>query len=181
MTGVQTCALPISGDLEVALDPPEVMAQAVVKGADIRILGSGARSAIFCLAAGNHLDTADAAKGYPAAMQDLKGKKVGVTARGTGAEFQLLDLLKSAGMSAADVTLVAVGAPNTALPAPVNKQVDAVMTFEPMGGCCDVRKASLPAYRFSLDPKAVQAAADYLLANKQLDKPLDTSKLLYIR
>ena len=44
-----------------------------------------------------------------------------------------------------------------------------------------VLKTTLSAYRFSLDPKAVQAAADYLLATKQLDKALDTSRLLHIK
>jgi NitT/TauT family transport system substrate-binding protein len=261
--GVQTL---LAGDIDVAFGPPEVMVQAANKGADIKIVGSGARSAIFFVAAGNHLETPNAAKGYPAVMQDFKGKKIGVTARGTGSEFQFVDLLKGAGMSAADVTLVAVGAPNTALPALANKQVDAVMAFEPMGGFCEVLKAcrvvvdprkgegpaellavagagsvlvvrgdllqkrpraatgfiaamkdaeafmqnpanwdatlkvaqdsfkidvpkgsdvvtavlktSLSAYRFSLDPKSVQAAADYLLASKQLDKAVDTSRLL---
>lgn len=264
--GLQTL---LAGDLEVAFGPPEVMVQAAAKAADIRILGNGARGSIFFVAAGNHLDTPNAAKGYPAVMQDFKGKKIGVTARGTGAEFQFIDLLKGAGMSAADVTLVAVGAPNTALPALSNKQVDAVMAFEPMGGFCEVLKAcrvvvdprkgegpaellavagagsvltvrgdyivkkpqvvagfiaamkdaeafiqnpanqeavlkvaqdsfkidipkgpevvatvlktSLTAYRFAMDPKAVQAAADYLLANKQLDKAVDTSRLLHGR
>lgn len=264
--GLQTL---LAGDIDVAFGPPEVMVQAANKGADIKIIGNGARGSIFFVAAGNHLETPNAAKGYPAVMQDFKGKKIGVTARGTGAEFQFVDLLKGAGMSAADVTLVAVGAPNTALPALANKQVDAVMAFEPMGGFCEVLKAcrvvvdprkgegpaellavagagsvlairgdllqkrpqaaagfaaamkdaeafiqnpanwdaslkvaletfkidipkgtevvtavlktSLPAYRFSLDPKAVQAAADYLLATKQLDKALDTSRLLHIK
>ena len=264
--GVQTL---LSGDIDVAFGPPEVMVQAANKGADLKIIGNGARTAIFFVAAGNHLETPNAAKGYPAVMQDFKGKKIGVTARGTGAEFQFVDLLKGAGMSAADVTLVAVGAPNTALPALANKQVDAVMAFEPMGGFCDVLKAcrvvvdprkgegppellavagagsvlamrgellqkksqvaasfaaamkdaeafiqnpanwdatlkvaldtfkidvpkgaevvasvlktSIGAYRFGVDPKSVQAAADYLVATKQLDKPFDTSKLLAIK
>ncbi len=172
-------------------------------------------------------------------------------------------------MTAADVTLVAVGAPNTALPALANKQVDAVMAFEPMGGFCEVLKAcrvvvdprkgegpadllavagagsvlsirgdmlqknpraaagfaaamaeaeaflqdpanydaglkvametfkldmpkgpevvasvyktSRPFYRFSIDAKAVQAAADYLLATKQIEKAFDTSRLMHVR
>jgi NitT/TauT family transport system substrate-binding protein len=262
--GLQTM---LAGDIEVAFGPPEVVIQAASKGADVRILGNGARGAIFFLVAGNHLETPSAAKGYPAVMQDFKGKKIGVTARGSGAEFQLVDLLKGAGMSAADITMVAVGAPNTALPALVNKQVDAVMAFEPMGGFCEVLKScrivvnmrngegpadllavadagsvltvrtdliqkrpkavagfiaamketevfmqnpanydavlkvsqdsfkidipkgpdvvanvlknSLPAYRFAMEPKAVQAAANYLLASKQLEAAQDTSRLIY--
>jgi TPP-dependent indolepyruvate ferredoxin oxidoreductase alpha subunit len=42
-------------------------------------------------------------------MVELKGKKIGVTARGSGAEFQLLDMLKGAGMSGSDVTIVSFG------------------------------------------------------------------------
>jgi NitT/TauT family transport system substrate-binding protein len=51
----------------------------------------------------------------------------------------------------------------------------------PKGGevVAAVLKTTLTAYRFAMDPKAVQAAADYLLANKQLDKPLDTRRLIY--
>ena len=264
--GLQTL---LAGDIDVAFGPPEVAVQAASKGADIRIIGNGARGSIFFVAAGNHLETPNAVKGYPAVMQDFKGKKIGVTARGTGAEFQFIDLLKGAGMTASDVILVAVGAPNTALPALANKQVDAVMAFEPMGGFCDVLsacrivldprkgqgpadllavadagsvlimrsdyiqkkpqaaagfiaamkdaeafiqnpanyaavnkvaqdtfkidipkgsevvtavlKTSLPAYRFEMDPKAVQAAADYLLKSKQLEKAVDTSKFIYVR
>ncbi len=262
--GLQTL---LAGDLEVAFGPPEVMVQAAAKGAEIRILGNGARGSLFFVVAGNPLDTPNAAKGYPAVMQDFKGKKIGVTARGTGAEFQFIDLLKGAGMSAADVTLVAVGAPNTALPALTHKQVDAVMAFEPMSGFCEVLKAcrvvvdprkgegpaellavanagsvltvrndyllkkpqavagfvaamkeneafmqnpancdavlkvsldtfkieipkgpevvaavlktSLPAYRFAMDAKSVQAAADYRLASKQLEKAFDTNRLVF--
>ena len=99
--------------------------------------------------AGAHTETPNAAKGYPAVMADLKGKKVGVTARGSGAEFQLLDMLKGAGMSGSDVTIVPVGAPNTALPAIANKQIDAVMLFAPMDGFCSAMKVC----RVIVDPR----------------------------
>ena len=262
--GLQTL---LAGDIDVAFGPPEVLFQAANKGAAISIVGTGARASIFFVVAGNHLETPNAAKGYPAVMQDLKGKRIGVTARGSGAEFQFVELLQGAGMSAGDVTMVAVGAPNTALPALVNKQVDAVMAFEPMGGFCnvmkvcrvivslnddqgppglvaaskagsvliarndwirakpqalagfaaamkdaeaymqnpanydavlkvaqttfkiempqgpavvaDVLKRTLFAYRFGVDAKAVQLAADHLLATKQIDKAVDTSRLIH--
>ncbi len=261
--GLQTL---LAGDIDVSFGPPEVVVQAANRGAELSIVGNGARGSIFFLVAGNHVETPNAAKRYPGVMQDLKGKKVGVTSRGSAAEFQLIDLLKGAGLNATDVTLVAVGAPNTALPALTNKQVDAVMTFEPMGGFCEVLKAcriivdprkgegppellaiagagsvltvrsdafqkrpqavagfvaamkeaeafiqnpanqaaslkvaqdtfkvdlpngpelvaavfksSSPQYRFAMDVKAVQAAADYLVTTKQLDKPFDTTSLL---
>jgi NitT/TauT family transport system substrate-binding protein len=264
--GIQTL---MAGDIDVAFGPSEVVIQAANKGADLKIIGNAARDNIFFLMAGAHTETPNAAKGYPAVMADLKGKKIGVTARGSGAEFQLLDLLKGAGLSGSDVTIVPVGAPNTALPAIANKQIDAVMLFAPMDGFCaamkvcrvivDPRKgegpkeitqlngasgpmtvrgdfaqknsATLDAFakamreseafiqnpanfaavlkvindtfkiegpagaaaveaslrnsiggsKFSLDPKALQHAADYLFNTKQIDKSFDTSKILGLR
>lgn len=264
--GIQTL---MAGDIDVAFGPAEVVIQAFNKGADLKIIGSGSRANIFYLMAGAHTETPNAAKGYPAVMADLKGKKIGVTARGSGAEFQLLDMLKGAGMSGSDVTIVPVGSPNTALPAIANKQIDALMLFSPMDGFCismkvcrvivDPRKgegpkeitqlngaagpmtvrgdfaqkkgASLDAFAkamresetfvqnpanfnailkiindtfkiegptgalavetslrnaitssgFSLDPKALQAAADYLHKTAQIDKTVDTAKLLQLR
>jgi NitT/TauT family transport system substrate-binding protein len=264
--GIQTL---LAGDIDIAFGPAEVVIQAANKGADLKIIGNGARDSIFFLMAGAHTETPNSAKGYPAVMADLKGKKVGVTARGSGAEFQLLDMLKGAGMSGADVTIVPVGAPNTALPAIANKQIDALMLFAPMDGFCaamkvcrvivDPRKgegpkeitmlngatgpmtvrgefaqkkgAALDAFakamreseafvqnpanfnavlkvindtfkiegpagasaveaslrssiagaRFTLEPKALQAAADYLHRTAQIDKAVDTAKLLQLR
>lgn len=264
--GIQTL---MAGDIDVAFGPSEVVIQAANKGADLKIIGNAARDNIFFLMAGAHTETPNAAKGYPAVMADLKGKKIGVTARGSGAEFQLLDMLKGAGLSGSDVTIVPVGAPNTALPAMANKQIDALMLFAPMDGFCaamkvcrvivDPRKgegpkeitqlngasgpmtvrgdfaqkrgAALDAFakamreseafiqnpanfnavlkvindtfkiegpagaaaveaslrnsiagsRFALDAKALQAAADYLHRTGQIDKPVDTSKILQLR
>ncbi|MDZ7854680.1 ABC transporter substrate-binding protein [Sphaerotilus sp.] len=264
--GVQTL---LAGDLDVAMAPPEVVIQAVNKGADLRIIGNGARNSNFFLMASTGLETPNAAKGYPAVMQDFKGKKVGVTARGSAAEFQLLDLLKGAGMKSEDITIVAVGAPNTAFPAIANKQIDGLMLFAPMDGFCEVSKAcrivvdprkgegpadllklsgaavvlavradytvkntkaldalagalreaeafiqapanyaavfkiaqetgkinipsgdqildfslrtGLPSYRFALEPAALQHAADYLHRTGQVDKLVDTARLLQLR
>lgn len=38
------------------------------------------------------LPTPHAAQGYPAVMQDFKGRRIGVTARGSAAEFQLVSV-----------------------------------------------------------------------------------------
>lgn len=143
--GVQTL---MAGDIDIAFGPSEVVIQAANKGADLKIIGNAARDNIFFLMAGAHTETPNAAKGFPAVVADLKGKKIGVTARGSGAEFQLLDMLKAAGLSASDVTIVPVGAPNTALPAIANKQIDAVMLFAPMDGFC----AAMKVCRVIVDP-----------------------------
>jgi NitT/TauT family transport system substrate-binding protein len=264
--GMQTL---LSGDIDISFTPPEVLIQAVNKGADLKVIGSGGREPVFFLMAGTGLETPNAAKGYPAIMQDFKGKKVGVTARGSAAEFQLVDMLKDAGMKADDVTIVGVGAPNTAFPAIANKQIDGLVLFTPMDGFCEVSKAcrvvvdprkgqgsadvlktsgaavaqvvrtefsaknavaldgyaramreaeaiaqnpanfaailkiaqdtfkiaspggdqvleisvrnSVPSFKFSLEPKALQHIAEYMKNNAQIDKVVDTSKLLQLR
>jgi NitT/TauT family transport system substrate-binding protein len=153
--GLQTL---MAGDIEVAFGPPEVLIQAANKGADLKIIGSGAREPVFFLMAGASVELPNAAKGYPAVMQDFKGKKIGVTARGSGAEFQLVDMLKGAGLKADDVTIVAVGAPNTAFPAISNKQIDGLVLFAPMDGFCEVSKAC----KMVVDPRKGQGPADIL-------------------
>ncbi|QFZ86209.1 PhnD/SsuA/transferrin family substrate-binding protein [Variovorax paradoxus] len=151
----------LAGDLEVAFTPPEVIVQAANKGADLKVIGSGARSPNFFLMAGAGLASPNADKGYPAVMQDFKGKKIGVTARGSAAEFQLVSLLKGAGMTAQDVTIVAVGSPNTAFPAISQKQVEGLMLFAPMDGFCEVTKAC----RMVVDPRKGQGPTDVLDTN----------------
>lgn len=143
--GVQTL---MAGGIEVALPPSEVAIQSVARGADLKIVGGMFNASPFMLIVGPGL-LASADKGYPAIMQDLKGKKIGVTSRGAGPEFQVKTLLRQAGLKEDDVTFVAVGSPNTGYPALLNKQVDAVMSFVPFDGFCDILKtcriAVLPA------------------------------------
>lgn len=156
--GIQTL---MAGDIDVAFGPAEVVIQAASKGADLKVIGTAARDTIFFLMAGAHTETPNAAKGYPAVMADLKGKKIGVTARGSAAEFQLVDMLKGAGLQASDVTIIPVGAPNTALPAIANKQIDALMLFSPMDGFC----ASMKVCRILVDPRKGEGPAEILKLN----------------
>ncbi|WP_343740800.1 ABC transporter substrate-binding protein [Delftia tsuruhatensis] len=151
----------LAGDLEVAFTPPEVLLQAVNKGADLKVIGSGASAPTFFLMASAALPMAHAAQGYPAVMQDFKGRRIGVTARGSAAEFQLVSLLQGAGMKADDVTIVAVGSPNTAFPAIAQRQVDGLMLFSPMDGFCEVSQAC----RIVVDPRRGQGPADVVDTN----------------
>ncbi|HMP09501.1 ABC transporter substrate-binding protein [Hydrogenophaga sp.] len=143
--GVQTL---LAGGIHVALAPSEVAIQSAARGADLKIVAGMFDASPFMLIVGAQM-MASADKPYPAIMADLKGKKIGVTARGAAPEFQVKSMLLDAGLKADDVTFVAVGAPNTGYPALLNKQVDAVMSFVPFDGFCDVMKtcrvAVLPA------------------------------------
>lgn len=134
--GIQTL---LSKGIDVALPPPEVAIQGALKGADLRVIGTAFRPNPFFVAVGNHIEL-PAGADYKAVLHALKGKKIGVTARGAGPEFQYKTMLKAVGLGDSDVTFVAVGSPNTAYPALANKQVDAVMGFIPLDGFCDVLK-----------------------------------------
>lgn len=149
----------LAGDLEVAASAQEVLVNALRRGSRLKAIGTVHASPMIFLSAGNHLELPNHAKGYPAVMHDLRGKRVGVPARGSQAEFQLASLLAGAGMSVADVTILAVGAPDTALPALRTKQVDAVMMFEPMGGFCKTLKAC----RIIVDLRKGQGTPDVLV------------------
>jgi NitT/TauT family transport system substrate-binding protein len=75
------------------------------------------------------IDLPHAAAGYPALMQDLVGKKIGVTALGGTTEAHVRASFEGAGLSAASATFVAVGGVVTAVPALKNGVVDAAMMF----------------------------------------------------
>ena len=64
--------------------------------------------------------------GFPANVKSLKGLKIGVAALGGVAEKFVLAVLESAGLKPGDVTMIAVGAANTAIPALKNGRVDAL-------------------------------------------------------
>ncbi|MGJ7524035.1 ABC transporter substrate-binding protein [Variovorax sp. LT1P1] len=246
-----------------------MLIHAVNRGASLKVIGTGQSAPNFFLVATPDLKKASGGVGYPEVMQYFKGKKVGVTARGSAAEFQMISMLKGAGMKATDAVIVAVGSPDTALPAISQKQVDGLMTFAPLEGFCEVTKAcsmvvdprkgqgpaeivdlsgaaivsvvradfaqknpqtihafrramseaedfvqnpanfaaimkvaqdtfkingpdgdkvlevslrnTLPGYKFGLNPKAFQYSAEYMHRTGQIDKVIDTSKLLLIR
>lgn len=256
----------LSGGFEVAYVPPEVAIQAAAKGAQLKAIGGGHILPPFFLIARDDLELPELAKGYPAVMQDFRGKKIGVSGRGAGPEFYLVELLKGAGMTRDDISIIVVGQPPTAYAALVNKQVEAIMTTEPAGAFCSVLKtcrvvvdprkgegppslvaltgattpmfarvdfvrdkpqviaafqkamrdadayiqepanfaavkriveqtykldypqsdaimdaalkALIPGYRFTLKPKALRSAADYLVSSGQMSKPFDTSVML---
>ena len=256
----------LSGGLDVATPAVETALQLAAKGTPVRFIGNTYRNSPYEFAVGDQVSGPNQQKGFPAMMRDFKGKKIGVTTRGAGPEYVLKSMLDAAGMKESDVTVVAVGGPNTSYPALVNKQIDAVVSFEPMGAFCEVLKTcrialwlskgegpkeltllagayvpmvvradyaeknpkvivalrsafkdaetfiqsssnfdelmriakkyykidnpradeliattlhnSIPSFYSELDPKALQAASDYMLRTGQLSKPLDTSGLV---
>jgi NitT/TauT family transport system substrate-binding protein len=172
----------VSGSIDVSMASIEPVIQAAIKGAEVRVVGGNLADNPFFLVFGDLLKTPNLAKGYPDLMLDLKGKKIGVTARGSASEFQFKDLLIGAGLKSDDVTFVAVGAPNTAYPAVVERQVDAALTFEPSGAMCEVLKTCKVVLSLARDegPPSLKglngAATVFVVRSGQIGKQTETSE-----
>lgn len=137
--GIQTL---VAGDIDVSATPPSVAIQSVAHGLKVKIVEQAGSKSVFMLVLGKDLMNSGAGdkRNYKAVMHALKGKKVGVTARGAAPEFQMKTMLADAGMQANDVSFVAVGGAPTAYPALISGRIDALMGFTPIGGFCDVLK-----------------------------------------
>ncbi len=149
----------LAKSIDVALGPIEVQAGAVARGAPLKAIAGGAVlvTAILIARTDGSLEGAD--KPYPGFVPHLKGKKIGVTSRGGGNEFMLGAILEAGSLKFEDVTLVAVGAPNTALPALLTKQIDALVSFEPAGAICEVNKACKVIWRGASDSQPAEVFA----------------------
>jgi NitT/TauT family transport system substrate-binding protein len=128
----------LAKSIDASFIPAEIMVGAITKGAKMKMVVGGAVSNTANLIAGNHVTMPNAGSGWPAFMQDLKGKKIGVPARGSLMETTATWMLLKSGMKPEDVAFVAVGGPVTAYGALISKQVDAIMMFEPAPSMCNV-------------------------------------------
>ncbi len=149
----------LAKSIDIGFFPPETQILAINKGAKLKALFSGATQNIFLIAIRPDLVAPNAEKGYPAFMADLKGKRIGVPARGSAGEITFSFLLHKAGMKPEDVSYVAVGAPNTSYGALTSKQIDATINFEPSGVLCEVLKTCKVVWRGSASEQPAETYA----------------------
>jgi NitT/TauT family transport system substrate-binding protein len=135
------------------------IAPAILRGAKMKMVVGGASSNTANAIVGLHVDAPNAGKPFPAFMQDMKGKKIGVPARGSSMEGTARWMLTKAGISPDDVTFVAVGAPNTAYGALTTKQVDYLFMFEPAASMCEVLKTCKRVWSGALDKEPAEQYA----------------------
>lgn len=146
--------------IDSALAPVDAVNQAVLRGAKMKMVAGGQVNSIILLAFGNHVETPNLAKGWPHFMQDLKGKKVGIPARGSQIEIIVSWMMEQAGMDPTkDVSFVAVGGVPTTYGSLQSKQVDAVFSYDPVGTICDLAKTCKVAWRADSapDPAPIRA------------------------
>lgn len=140
--GLQALA---AGSIEVTYASTEVTMQSAARGNDVQLLIGHSPNNIYELSVRSDVALPNKAAGYPAIMKDIVGKKVGVTARGSGVELQVRALLIGAGLDPESVTYVAVGSPATAYPQFVAKQIDAALMFQPFRALCEYQKTCVVA------------------------------------
>lgn len=132
----------VGKSVDVALTGTDTAVANIVQGGDLIVVATLRQNSPFVVATRADVAMPNKAKGYPAIMQDFKGKTVGVTSRGAATETNVIALLQGAGMQASDVTFVPVGGPATAFQAlTVGKQIDFLSIFEPLPTLCAGTKA----------------------------------------
>jgi len=139
----------VAGSLDVTFASTEVTMQAASRGNDVQLIVGHSPDNIYTLSVKKDVPLPNKEKGYPESVQDLKGLKVGVTARGSGTELQTRAVLTGAKMSADDVTYVAVGGPGTAYGSMLSGQIDAGMMFEPFRTICLVQDTCVDLLDFA--------------------------------
>ncbi|MCB1535765.1 MAG: ABC transporter substrate-binding protein [Rhodoblastus sp.] len=166
----------LAKSVDVAFAPPEVAINASLKGSVVKAIASGAQRNVFMLVARNDLKIPLGDNDFKAMMVAPKGMKIGVPARGSGAELQFSLMAEKAGLKPTDYTYVAVGAPNTSFGALSSKQIDASMSFEPSASICDVTKGCTTIYRGALatEPKEIAgtngASSDMFVTQEMIEK-----------
>ena len=130
-----------AGNLDFIFTSADVMMQAVGRGNDLMIVAPQVATNVYVLVARSDLALPNKAAGYPANVRDLKGMKIGVSARGSSTEMQIKALFAGSGMPADSATYIAVGSPNTAYAALAAKQIDAALTWDPIPSVCAATKA----------------------------------------
>lgn len=114
------------GSVQLAQNTTDFMFLARSRGQDMMMV-MGTWGQLFTIMAREDLPLPNAKNGYPDVMKDLVGKKIGVSARGSGTEYGMRTLLAAAGLDPESVTYIAVGGPAGQVPALRTGNVDAVV------------------------------------------------------
>lgn len=167
-----------AGSVDLIFSSADVMMQAVSKGNDLQILGVEILNNVYSLSVAKDFPQPNRAAGYPGNMKDLKGAKIGVSARGSATEMYARALLSGGGVPPDSATYVAVGSPATAYAALAAKQIDAVLSWDPVPAICaaaqtcnvavDLRKGEGPSEIKAMNGGFVvwQARREYVQKNE---------------
>jgi ABC-type nitrate/sulfonate/bicarbonate transport system substrate-binding protein len=119
----------VNNTIDFANQAPDNIIRSRSKGVEVRMTSNMYAGHWSALVAGNAVALPHASEGYPAIVNDLAGKNIGVTALGGTTEAFMQSAFEGAGMSPSSATFIAVGGVNTAVPALKGRVVDAAMMF----------------------------------------------------
>jgi NitT/TauT family transport system substrate-binding protein len=130
-SGPQMVASLLGGTSQVTGGSPALVYPLLTQGQCLRYLAPGMGN-MYNLIARPEAKIPGADKGYPEAVRGLKGKTVGVVARGSATEVWMSAILRDAGVDPKDVTFIAVGSATTAIPTFQQGKVDAMIGYPPV-------------------------------------------------
>ena len=129
--GPAMVAAVVGGSADITHVSTALYFPAIQKGATFTFL-SGNYDVDYIVIGQKKLAWPNASKGYPALVQDFKGKRIGVAGRGGATEFMVRKMLADAGLDPEkDVTFIAVGTGFGAAGAFQNDQVDVMVSIPP--------------------------------------------------
>lgn len=134
----------LGNSLQVSYITTDAAIREITGGAPVKIIQALGNRVPFYLVANSKLAQEAKGQSYPAVMKLFKGKRIGVTGRGAGTELIARLLLHDAGISANDVTFVAVGGPPTAYGSFASGQIDAAVEVPPLAEICKFSKVCGP-------------------------------------
>jgi NitT/TauT family transport system substrate-binding protein len=146
--------------IDITQGGADLVGAAVAAGAEVVIVGTSLPANILSISVRNDVPMPSREKGYPGLMNDFKGKRIGVSARGSSSEKYFNAMLKDGGLKPEDVTYVAVGSPSTTYTAlAVGKQIDAAIMFQPLTQLCQFNKTCETIIDMTIGegPKSLQA------------------------
>ena len=152
----------IGNSIDVTQGGADLVAASILAGANIRIVGLSLPNNVLSISVRNDVPLPNRPKGYPAIMQDFKGKRIGVAARGTSSEKYFNMMLGEGGLKPEDVTYVAIGNPVTGYAAlAVGKQIDAIVMYQPLTQICQFNKTCETVIDMTIGegPKSVAATS----------------------
>jgi ABC-type nitrate/sulfonate/bicarbonate transport system substrate-binding protein len=131
-SGPEITSIVTSGSADLGMGVLEAAVTPISQGAAMSILDIPGITPSSSVIVSPEVELKHADSGYPESATDLEGLTIGVTALGSPMERYLATALDDAGMTLQDVTLVAVGAPPTAIPAFTEGKVDALVAYDPV-------------------------------------------------
>ncbi|MXP20025.1 hypothetical protein GIY30_01410 [Gordonia sp. HNM0687] len=147
-SGPEQTAAQVSGQLDIVDNVPNNLLPIIDKGTDLKAFTAVTKASQFDIIVRSDYPITAAQGDWQETMKQLEGAKVGVIARGTGAEDMARTLFQEAGVDPERQTYIATGLPATTMAAMQNGQIDMAMTIEP--GITQATQNGLAKAPFSL-------------------------------